>query len=301
MAYVKSMRVVYTKGVDDPFTLTAIVRKTIGGSRDRQQFDEDHKKIGSYVELIALCAKYVIMDDTKERGTEPEYGERRDIYDDKIVPWRQRVWDTAKVLLSDARVVGTWTVFVAEYHSEVTLNLQHITASGVYSPSVGLEAGKHSFSPSMVKIRTHPGLAMNLPLEKATPKKIADKLVERAEEQVARINARHDRDTEALRRREKAKRIVQAIETQFGIPRYYEGSGSLKLATEGISINVEPTEYGTVNVTVSVSIGDEPVNVHADRLEPLVNLVKAVKVNNDHAKAKKEIDAKRALKLTQKS
>lgn len=289
MAYVKSMRVLYVKGVDDPFTMTRMVRESFSRTREREQFDAEHKKVTSYLELIALCEKYVILDATKSPDESTVY---RDLYDDKIVPWRQRVWDTAYMLLNDAKVTKTWNVMVSEHHQEVALHLSHKTASGVYSPSVQLEAGRHSFSPSMVKIRTYPGLAMNLSLDKAIPSKIATKLLEHAEKMLERIKARTVRDLDEKTKREKGHRIVKMIEEQYDIPRYYEGSRELELRTEGIKLEVVPSEYGYAVVTVTLSIGDEPDAVHSDRLTGIIDLVKAVKVKNEMAKKKAVTTAK---------
>jgi len=298
MAYVKSMRVVHIKGVDDPFTLTAIVKAAID-RRDLQQFNEEHKALTSYAELVALCGKFVLLDDTKERGSEPEFGEHREIYNDVTVPWRQRVWDTAQFLLNDARVTKSWTVIVAEYHREVTLHLSHKIASGVHSPSVGLEAGKYSNTESTVKIRTYPGLAMNLSLSKATPSKIAMKLIDHAEKALTTIKARQDRDTSALQKREQSKKLVAEIEQVYGIPRYYVGSGNLQIRTDGVELTVEPSEYGNAYLTLKLAISAETKSMPA-ALGALVDLVKGLKAAADHEKAKQVIDEKRKLKLVQK-
>jgi hypothetical protein len=151
----------------------------------------------------------------------------------------------------------------------------------------------------MVKIRTYPGLAMNLSLAKATPERIAMKLIEHGEKTLATIKARRDRDTSALQKREQSKKLVAEIEQAYGIPRYYEGSSNLQIRTDGVELTVEPSEYGNAYVTLKLAVSAETKSM-PPALGAIVELVKAIKVKADHEKAKQAIDEKRKLKLVQK-
>jgi len=283
MAFVKRVRIVYTKGIDavDPFLVVNVVKPALNRN-ERQAFEQAYLNgVKNYADLLALCTKYVELDETKPVGTEPEYGAFRDVYSDEPVPWRKLVWDTAFYLLTKTTVSETWDIKVGDHdYRGPNLYLCHRTATGVTSPSAEVEQARHG-SGQMVKIRCYPGLAMNAALEKATPVKIAAKLLEHGEKTLSSIKARSERETEQQSKKLKAAKLVRMIENKYGVPRYYEGSSELEINTPGATLRVTPNEYGYASVTLTMGIQSERDTA---QLAQVIELVKTLKEANDTAK-----------------
>jgi hypothetical protein len=286
MAFVKRVRIVYTKGIEnpDPFNLAAVVKGVLNRN-DRQAFEQAYlNDVKSYADLVTLCEKYVELDDTKPVGTEPQYGAHRDVYSDEFVPWRKLLWDTAAYLADKTTAPSAWAIKIsgddAQTYRGPNLYLRSLTVDAVTSPSVECEDGRHG-SGKVVKIRCYPGLAMNVALEKATPVKIAAKLLEHGEKALVQLKARAERETEEKDRRLKARRLVNLIEATFGVPRYYEGSGELTLGTDGAALRITPTDDGAVNLTLTMRVTS---NGQLEKLRQPIELIKALKQAGDAAK-----------------
>ena len=88
-------------------------------------------------------------------------------------------------------------------------------------------------------------------------------------------------------KKQKAAVLVSKIQRKFEIPRYYEGSSSLELSTGGATLRIEPTEYGTAKLSISLGVGA----VDDSALEPIITAIKNLKVANDMRKeaSKKEV------------
>lgn len=295
MAFVKTVKIVYVKGITDPFTLIALVKKHLGRDELRA-FNNSNSdgSIQSYDDLITLCTKYVELDDTKDVGTEPEFGARRDVYDDKIVPFRKLLWETAEWLARSVQVAGIWTIKIGERHSDISLWLSSMEREGVTSPSVTLETGRGSWSGTAhVKIRCHPGLAMNATFEKATPQKIGMKLIEHGEKAIDKMKVRAEQESDQVAKQNKARRLINQIELKYKLPRYYQGSNTLELSTGGVTLRVTPTDYGSASVSLSLSIGG---NLGIEQLEPIVTLINSIKEKNDYEAAKAALKLKEVVK-----
>lgn len=283
MAFVKRVRIVYTKGIDavDPFMLAGVVKSQLNRN-DRYAFEQAYPNVKSYAELVALCEKYVELDPTKAVETEPEFGAYRDVYNDEPVPWRQLIWDTAVYLLTKTTVPSAWEIKVSDHdYRGPGLYLRSLTCGQyVTSPSVELEDARHG-SAKMVKIRTYPGLAMNVPIEKASPVKIAAKLLEHGEKTLARLKVQVERETEQHDKKLKAAKLVSLIERTYAVPRYYEGSSELEISTPGMTLRVTPNEYGYAVVTLTMGVHTE---TESKELAQVIELVKMHKAANDAAK-----------------
>lgn len=288
MAYVKTVRVVYTKGIDaiDPFMLAGIVKKVLN-RQDRQTFEQEYPKVTKYAELVALCERFVELDSNREVGTEPEYGAKREVYNDIPDPWRKLLWDTMALLVGRPSITAAWDVMIGNHdYRGPSLWLKSLTMTHTSSPSIEIDTARHSSTPT-VKMRTYPGLALNTTLEKATPEKLAAKLIEHGEKVISKHKIQTERETEQQLRQRRAAKLVALIEQRCGIPRYYDGSRELELTAPGATLRITPnSDYGTATLTLSIHVGNE---AQIEKLKQSVELVKTMKASADlHAALKKE-------------
>lgn len=286
MAYIKRVKIVYTKGIlegVDPFMLFKVVKPALA-RREQQEFETAYLSIGTYADLLALCNKYVELDDAKEVGTEPQFGAHRDVYDDTPVPWRKLLWDTAVLLLGRPSVTKGWQVRIggeSDYHGP-SLWLESLTQRFTASPSVDLDDARFG---KTVKIRTRPGLALNTPLEKATAEKIATKLLEHGEKILTQQRVRAERETDQNSKKRKAAILVEQIAQTYEIPRYYEGSRDLELRTLGANLRVVPEESGSATVTLTMTVHNK---AQLESLRGPMEFIKALKQSVDASKKERE-------------
>jgi hypothetical protein len=289
--YVKTMRIVYTQGIDavDPFLLAQLVKPALGRD-ERAIFERDYATVRSYVDLIALCERYVELDDTKPVGTESPYGATRDVYNDTPDPWLSLLWKVAESLSLSTPTIDTWDIQIADStYRGPSLYLRYRGTTYTDSPSVECEQNKYGPG-KVVKIRTHPGLAMNTPLEKASADKIAAKLLEHGAKVRARLLARARADDDRLAKERsaaallnRAKALVKLIEVQHGVPRYYSGSQELVLSATDVQMRVTPRDDGFVTVSITLTVRGK---AGADAIAPFVELIGAQK-KRDVAQADK--------------
>lgn len=289
MAFIGTQIVIGVKGVDDPFTLIRLVKEGLRDCGDRRQrnsveeFTRAAQTVLDYTELLAVCDKYVVRDESKERDIKPE---SRKMYNDVPVPSRDLIWKVAEMLLTHSTMSGEkpeWTVMVFEDWTGPELWLNSTKIPHVGSPTLKFE-DRHSVMMAKIK-STHGPLILNTTIPKALLNitKITDKLIEHGRMAVAQRQNRENADQKANYNKAKAARLVTEIEHLYGLKRYYEDSRGLRFTTEGIVLEVEPDEYGNAVMTVKLAIGNE---VQLENLEPIVSVVKAIKLKNDLLKPK---------------